>query len=254
MKKKNSTLATLKRRYTALHEGRSPDRIVKEKLPSRPPKYFVELGPIPELMYLKKTTEGDDPFPYRHEFAEWAQPTLVHDEKGKLHIVDQDRLITTDHGIEDNHMKRHRRHSRSILRANPSHRGHRFLARHNPLNAATFKKVAVSSLAVGVGASVVAIGLNMLLDKLATPSAGSTPSPWFTDGYKRAALQAGGGLVIATALQSYGMENAAAIFGIGGVTAATLGAYSNYRTLHPAGAVRLPLASVPTYAPVSAAR
>lgn len=249
-----TTLATLKRRYTALHEGRAPDAIKVEKLPKRQPKYFVELGPIPELMYLKKTTEGDDPYPYRHEFAEWAQPTLVHDEKGKLHIVDQDRLITTDHGIEDNQMKR-RRHHRSILRANPSHRGHRFLARRNPLNAATFKKVAVSSLAVGVGAAVVAIGFNMLLDKLATPSTpGAVPNAWFTDGYKRAGINAVAGLTIATALQSYGMDTAAAIVGVGGVSAATLGAYTNYRALHPAGAVRVPLASVPTYAPVSAAR
>lgn len=224
--KKKRLISVLEAKYTKLHEGRSPDRIFKQRLP-RQPKYLVELGPIPEQMYLKKTAEpgaGENPPAYRHPYAPWAMPTLAHDERGKLHILDQENIVVTERGIEDKHMKR--RHHSSILRANPvhySHRGHRMLsARHNPLNAETFKKVAVSSLAVGVGASAVAIGMKELFARVSQLN-GLTP-------YTQAALQAGIGLVAATALQSAGQETLAAIVGVGGVSAGTLGAYQQYRT------------------------
>lgn len=232
-RKIRKSTAHIARKYTDLHEGREPDVFIEEK-PIKQPKYLVDLGPLPEMMYFKKTPEKS-PHLYRHKFAKWAMPTIAHDENGKLHIVDQDRLVVTERGIEDNMARKHSRKSHAIMRANPSHRGARLLrVRRNPLNVETVKKVAVSAGVVGALASATMIGMNMLFQRVS--QLGS-----FT-GYKRAGLQAGIGILGSVALQSFGLETLAAGIGIGGVAAGINGAYVTYST--PAAASTTPAGSV----------
>lgn len=228
------SLSRLVKTYTELHEGRAPDKILREKLPGRDPKYYIELGPVPEIMYLKKTAESENElFPYRHPFAKWAMPTLVHDDRGKLHIVDQQNLTVTTRGIEDHMAKR----SKSIARLNP-HAGARMVSvRHNPFGMQAVKKVAISAGAVGVGAALTGIGIGMALDKLATSWKDSNGVPVLT-GYKAAAAAAAAGIAGAVGLQSLSKgsdlaEIAAAAVGIGGVVAGTNIAYAKYKLDHP---------------------
>lgn len=237
------------RKYTELHEGRKPDAILKETLPNRLPKYYIELGPMPEAMYLKKTAESENEmFPYRHPFANWAMPTLVHDDQGKLHIVDQQNLTVTTRGIEDHMAKRSHK---SIARLNP-HAGARMLgARHNPFGMQAFKKVAISAGAVGVGAALTGIGLGMGLDYLSTKWKKADGTPMLA-GYGAAGAAAAVGVVAAVGIQSMSHGNdiaevAAAAVGIGGVVAGTHMAYDKYRTDHPSTpAASTPAATTPS--------
>jgi hypothetical protein len=219
--------------YTELHEGRAPDRILKQKLPGREPKYFIELGPMYEASYLKKTAEDNEYHPYRHPFADWAMPTLVHDDRGKLHILDQENLTVTTRGIEDQMAKR----SKSIARLNP-HAGARMVhARHNPFGVQAVKKVAISAGAVGVGAALTGIGIGMGLQFLAEKWKKQDGSPMLS-GYAAAGAAAGAGVLAAVGIQSLSKGNdiaeiAAAAVGIGGVVAGTNIGVANYRADHP---------------------
>jgi len=221
----------LARKYTDLHEGRPPDAFIAEKLGPQP-KYFIELGKIPEQMYLKKVVDGE--FPYRHPYAEWAMPTLVHDERGKLHIIDQDGLIVTERGIEDNMARKHARKSRHITRVNP---------RSNPLNAEAAKKVAMSAGVVGG----IAAGTALLME-YGLAHGGSMLSG--LNGYKKAGVQAGVGILVALGLQSIGQEVLAAGIGIGGVSTGLLNAVHQYQgTMAPAPIAAPAPVSAPAPAP-----
>ena len=211
-------------RYTALHEGRRPDGASMETLPT-PPKWFIELGPVPEFTYLKKTPDGEHA--YQHKFARWAMPTLVHDDKGKLHIVDQDALVTTTAGIEDNHMAKSKQ--RHIQHWSPA--GNRYLslspARHNPFDKTAMKKALMASGAVGLGVAASSLGMAYLFNKVDMLKN--------LTGYKSAAAYAGIGLGASLLVQGLagaptGRTNVADIvaasLGISGVSIGALKAYA----------------------------
>lgn len=234
-----SAAARISRKYTDLHEGRKPDRIFQEKLPENP-KYLVDLGQVPEIMYWKKTPEKEAHL-YRHKFAAGAMPTIAHDDKGKLRFVDQDGLTVTERGIEDKKMAK--RTKKSAKRSIQKHAGARLRrVRNNPLNVETFKKVAVSSVAVGALASATMIGLNMAFEKI-SQLRGIT-------GYKRAGAQAAVGVLASVGLQSFGLETVAAGIGIGGVAAGINGAYVQY--MHPAIAAPAPAPAGSVYSRTAA--
>lgn len=83
--------------YTALHEGRPPERFIEEPIPRRPRRVEV-IGRITEIQYWKLVPSGEDRM--WHPFAEHAQPKLGIDESGRFHIY-AGRYVVTDRGIED---------------------------------------------------------------------------------------------------------------------------------------------------------
>lgn len=113
--------------------------------------------------------------------------------------------------------------------------------RKNPLNMATVKKVALSSLGAGAIAGATGIALSEAQHRIAWASTNLT-------GYKGAAAKAGIGIVGALALQSFGLDTLAAGVGVGGVMSGLMDAYLTYKTA-PAGAVYYPRSAGQTAAP-----
>jgi hypothetical protein len=93
--------------YTALHEGRAPDRFIQEPVPRRPRRVNI-LGRMTAIQYYKLVVDGeyrynhpfDENTPLLSEFELNAAPTIGVDERGKL-VIFAGRYIVTDRGIED---------------------------------------------------------------------------------------------------------------------------------------------------------
>jgi hypothetical protein len=92
-----SDRSELRDEYTALHEGRAPDRWISERVGAAP----AGLHPyarITEIGYAKKIPGQTDGM--YHPFTSHAQPAFTIDRRGKLWIY-TGRYEVTEHGIED---------------------------------------------------------------------------------------------------------------------------------------------------------